>query len=392
MKTDRKKILYVITKSNWGGAQRYVFDLALKSKDAGMDVCVACGGNGLLADRLKNENIKVVRMISSRRDINLLKDIRLFFEIYKIIRGNKPDIVHVNSSKVGGIGAAAVRLRFKACILFTVHGLPQYEDRAFATRMLIGLLTWITCLLSHKVIVLTKHDMKALLKQPFLKKKLALISHGIHETFLSQEESRKIIVESAHETITDSDRVKMMSLTWVGTIGELHKNKGHAYALRAFADLAKTNRNVMYIVVGSGEERKHLESTAQQLGIQDRVLFVGFIADAGRLYKAFDIALLTSIKEGLPYTLIEAALAGIPIIATNVGGVPDIISNEKTGLVVAPQDSSAVYDSLTRLITDGSLRKNLGKNAEHFSKEHFTLSKMTMRTHALYKDCLSQRR
>lgn len=390
-KSNQKKILYVITKSNWGGAQRYVFDLAKAGRNAGMHVVVACGGNGLLTERLREENIETAQITSFQRDISFIKDIRSFFEVFTIVRKTKPDVIHINSTKAGGIGAFIVRLFFRACIIFTIHGLPQYEDRPRLILMFIGFATWVTCLLSHKVIVLSRHDMEILLKQPLIKKKLILIPHGIHETFTSKEESREMILHTLGSTISRSEREKLRDLMWVGTIAELHKNKGHVYALQAFADVAKNFSNVIYIVIGSGEEKDSLLSAARRLGIRDRIFFTGFIADAQRLYQAFDIVLLTSIKEGLPYTLIEAIHAGVPIIATNVGGVPDIISDKKTGLVVSPKNSDAIYESLEKLITDDDLRKTLGENAQIFSIEHFSINKMVGRTHGLYRDCVGKR-
>ena len=116
----KKKVTYVITKSNWGGAQRYVFDLATNLPKEQFEVAVALGGDGLLAKKLQERNTSIYRSISLGRDISIGKDIRSFFELYRLFKKERPDVVHLNSSKAGGIGALAARVAGIKKIIFTM--------------------------------------------------------------------------------------------------------------------------------------------------------------------------------------------------------------------------------------------------------------------------------
>ena len=134
------KILYGITKSNFGGAQRYVFDLAKAAQEHEHDVSVLCGGDGLLASKLKAKNINVITLDKLERDISITKEISSFFQILKFLREEKPDIFHINSSKMGGLGGLAGRLTGVKKIIFTNHGWAFNEPRPNWQKILIKLL------------------------------------------------------------------------------------------------------------------------------------------------------------------------------------------------------------------------------------------------------------
>ena len=164
------KILYLITKSNFGGAQRYVFDLAIEATRAGHDVIVGFGGNGALATKLNRAGIRTIEIPSLLRDINLTADIKSFFALIDIFGKEIPDIVHLNSSKMGALGACAARLwngwshllRFfnlggkPMHIIFTGHGWAFNEERSDIVRFIIGIAHWITIELSHETIAVSK--------------------------------------------------------------------------------------------------------------------------------------------------------------------------------------------------------------------------------------------
>ena len=126
-----KKILFVITKSNWGGAQKYVYDLAneLHRPNAEFEVAVAFGQEGQLAGKLREAGITTHPIRSLQRDVSVIADIKSFFELLRLFKTQKPDIAHLNSSKVGGLGALAARVAGVPKIIFTVHGWPFWETR-----------------------------------------------------------------------------------------------------------------------------------------------------------------------------------------------------------------------------------------------------------------------
>jgi glycosyltransferase involved in cell wall biosynthesis len=180
---DRKlKIFYLITKSNFGGAQRYVFDLATAMQARGHDVVVGFGGNGLLAEKLSDAGIRTVSIDGLERDIRAVGDLRTFFKLLDLFSEENPDIIHLNSSKMGGLGAVAARLwngvvhveqvvtgyRRSARIIFTGHGWAFNEERSDLSRFLIGITHWATIALAHKTITVSKRTRKQVISLPLV--------------------------------------------------------------------------------------------------------------------------------------------------------------------------------------------------------------------------------
>jgi len=302
-----KKIIFVITKSNWGGAQRYVYDLATALPKNEFEVGVAFGQLGLLAEKLQEANIATFSINALWRDISLTADIKSFFELVQIFRTEKPDIIHLNSSKAGGVGALAGRIAGVPKIIFTAHGWPFWEQRNLFSRTLIYLFSWITALLSHIVIVVSDYDLRVAQKMLFVRKKAVRIYNGINPQieFGSGEKIRNAFPSGAVIT---------------GTVGELNRNKNQ----QALIEQAKNNPDMFVAIVGDGEEREALEGKIKKYNLGGRVKLFGFIP-ANEALRGFDIFALPSIKEGLPYVLLEAKLAGLRIVANRIGGVGEIL-------------------------------------------------------------------
>ncbi len=302
-----KKILFVITKSNWGGAQRYVYDLATALPAHGFEVHVAFGQSGRFSQALRRAEIFMHPIASLQRDISLFTDIQSFFELLRLFRAEKPDIVHLNSSKAGGIGALAARIAGVPKIVFTAHGWPFAEKRNMVWRLFARFGSWVTALLSHAVITVSKKDLAAGMDMPFCVAKMHMVHNGVdlHMQFDSGEKIRAAF--PANVCIT-------------GTIGELTKNKNQI----SLIEQAKNDPAMHVAIVGEGEDRAELEAKIREYGLEDRVKLFGF-QPAGEVLRGFDVFALPSLKEGLPYVLLEARAAGLPIVANRVGGVGEIL-------------------------------------------------------------------
>lgn len=307
---NMKKILFVITKSNWGGAQRYVFDLAtaLHRPHAEFEVAVAFGQHGLLAKKLDTAGIKTYPILSLQRDVSLFADIKSFFELLRLFRKEKPDIVHLNSSKASGVGALAARIAGVKKIIFTAHGWPFAEKRNAMWRLFALLGSLATALFSHTVIVVSENDLSIGKRIPLCGAKMRLIYNGIdlRMQFGSGEKIRNAFPPEA--------RI-------IGTVGELTKNKNQI----ALVEQARIDSDMFIAIVGEGEERQRLEAKIKEYGLENRVKLFGFIP-AHEVLLGFDLFALPSLKEGLPYVLLEAKLAGLPFVFTNrVGGIGEIL-------------------------------------------------------------------
>lgn len=302
-----KKILFVITKSNWGGAQRYVFDLATHLPQDQFDVSVALGGDGPLAQKLQAAGGMIYHTSSLQRDISFGKDFNSFLELYRLFKREQPDVVHLNSSKAGALGALAARLAGVPRIVFTAHGWPFAERRSLLWRTMAYLGSWATALLCHMVICVSKADLARGLRLPLCAHKMRLVYNGIdlHTQFGTGESIRSAFPAG-------------VSIT--GTIGELTANKNQV----ALIERARKDSNLYVAIVGEGELRGYLESKIKEYGLSERVKLFGFVL-ASEALKGFDRFALPSLKEGLPYVLLEAKLAGLPIEARPVGGIPEIL-------------------------------------------------------------------
>jgi glycosyltransferase involved in cell wall biosynthesis len=302
----KKKILFVITKSNWGGAQSYVFDLATRLQGT-FEIQVAFGQDGLLAKKLRESGIPTFSIKTLQRDISIYTDIASCFELYRLFRREKPDVIHLNSSKAGGVGALAGRLAGVPKIIFTAHGWPFWEQRNLFSRALIYLSSWFTALLSHRIIVVSNYDLRVAQKMPLVRQKVVRIYNGT----------------SLKPSGNTGDRIRSafpQSVRIIGTIGELTKNKNQI----ALIEEARRDPTRYVAIVGEGENRPYLTKKIEEYGLQNRVKLFGFIP-ASEVLGGFDLFALPSLKEGLPYVLLEARAHGLPIIANRVGGVGEIL-------------------------------------------------------------------
>jgi glycosyltransferase involved in cell wall biosynthesis len=357
------KILYGITKSNFGGAQRYVFELAVEAKKHGHNSTVLMGGTGPLAAKLQKNEVRVIALDTMQRDISIIKEIKSFFQIIRILRSEKPDVFHINSSKMGGLGALAGRLSGVKKIIFTSHGWAFNEPRPFWQKFIIKFFVWLTLLLSHKTICVSEETRNQILNLPLIKNKLIVIHNGIKDFPLLPSKPKKVLI--------------------VGVVAELHKIKGLDVLLRSWSKFVEKHEARLFII-GAGEEMERLTRLAQELEISDSIEFKGYVEDARSYLLDFDILVLPSRSENLPYTLLEAGLAGLPVIASSVGGIPEIIESGISGVLVPPEDEEVLFSSLILLSEDANLRKRLGIALKSSVQEKFSFDKMAQQTFATY--------
>ncbi len=371
------KILFIITKSNWGGAQRYVYDLAEHfSADAGFDIAVALGGNGNLKQKLEEKNIRVIQIAALERNIKMTGDIRAFFELFKLLHEEKPDIVHLNSTKAGLLGSLAsffyklTTNDYRLTTIFTAHGWAWNEPRPWWQKLLIKKTQWLTMLLSDRTIVVSEHLKKQTRWWLFVSRKISVIHNGVPElSFLPRDEARQWLRIPSH-------------VFAVGSIAELHKNKGLDVAIEALSLLR--DKNVTYTIVGEGEERATLEMLIKWHELEERVSLAGHIDEAYKYLKAFDVFLLPSRTEALSYALLEALQAGLPIVATNVGGIPEVVEHKKTGLLVPPENPRALAHALRFMMTHPDARESAGREFKNKIKKNFAIAKMFANTQNIY--------
>lgn len=361
------KIVYLITKSNWGGAQKYVYDLAVSFRAKGVETVVVFGGKDELYRRLEQAKVRTYPLSSLVRDVSPLRDFFVIKELFTLLKKEKPDIFHLNSSKAAGIGALVGRLIGVTSIIVTIHGAPFREDRRLLTRRLIYFFTWITCLLAHKVITVSKQDEADIGAMFFIKKKVTTVYNGITVTGLPP----------ARTSIKGRE-------THIVSIGEFTRNKGYLYGLEAVDKLVKKGIPVKYTIEGEGEDRKKIEEYIAMKKLEGVVTLLGRTLTTNKNLHEYDVFLLSSVKEGLPYTLIEAGMAMLPVVTTITGGIPEIVRHEETGLLVQPKDVDGLAFALERIAHDRKYAKQLGQKLHSHIVQNFSYSKMLVETAKVY--------
>ncbi len=373
---EKIKVMFAITKGVWGGAQKYVFELATELSRDKYAVSVVHGIGDILPQKLSEYSIPSFYIDSLGRDIDFSNDLKSFFKLLDIFKKSRPDVTHLNSSKIGGIGAIAARFAGVKKIILTVHGFAFNEDRPWAQKKIIIFLSWLSIVFCTDVIFISETEMDRAIKWPFIKNKAHLVHNGISkQNFQTQGDARKFIAQ-----IHNISEKVFENKTVIGTIGELTKNKGLKYAIEAVENIP----DIIYFIIGDGEEEKHLKELSGMNGGDGKIFFTGFVQNASQYLKAFDIFVLPSIKEGLPFVLLEAGLAELPVVASAIGGIPEIIENGVSGILVEAGNVAKIAESLKNLALEPQKRAELGDALKEKIEREFSLEKMIEETEKIY--------
>lgn len=374
------KILYVITQGEQGGGQKYVLELAEKvAKEH--DVFVGIGrieneGDKWLFEKLESVGVKkenIFEIKNLQREIKPFLDFKALLEMRGLFKKINPDVVHLNSSKAGVVGAVA-SIFTKTKVVYTVHGWVFLEPMNPIKKLIYIFLEFASAKLRDDTIFITQKDIDAVALWSIFKGKGTLIYNGIDESkkvnLLSREESREFIFSK----IGTRDAGQKI----VGTISNLFKTKGLEYLIDAAKDI-----DALFVVFGFGDEkyRQELQDKINKNGPQNNFFLLGRVPDAYKYLRALDVFTLTSVKEGLPYSILEASLANLPIVATSVGGVTEVAKNIKISLVESQnvqQIRSAIVENLN----------NSEKYKSQFNKI-YSLESMVGETLAVYKKMLN---
>jgi glycosyltransferase involved in cell wall biosynthesis len=376
------KVLILITKSNWGGAQRYVYDLATNLPKDKFDVEVMSGGNGILIDNLIQSGINANGDLPVKRDVSIFEDINVFFKLFNLFRTKRPYVLHLNSSKIGGIGALAGRLAGIKNIIFTAHGWAFNENRSSLSKIVIKILHWITIILSHNTIMVSEALYSQIINWPFIKNKITIIHNGIKpEPVFSKIHARNELAKFS-ASFSEALKAKSMKDTIViGSVGELHHIKGFDYSIRAIHNF---NKKILYLIIGTGEDREKLQKLISDLKLESNVILMGFVPQASQYFKAFDIFLIPSLSEGLPYMALEAGLASLPIISSSVGGIPEIIEDMKSGILIQSKNSKEIKHAIEFYMTHKKVQKEHSIEINKKILNDFSIEKMVEETVKVY--------
>ena len=389
---NKIKICHLITQTHFGGAQKYICDIA-NNLDDSFEITIAFGEGKKeeLQKYITNPRIKFKKLNFLVRDINILKDKMVGGEILFFLLKNKFDILHLHSSKAGFIGSYIGKLAGVKKIVYTAHGWVFKENLSKFKKSLYLFLEKFSANFKDKIICVSQNDYDAALKNKITKEdKLVLIYNGIktNTEFLNPEEARQFVFNKIKKT-NNSSTLDLTSLEVgskkpisryipldqstkiIGTISNLYSNKGLEYLIESASKLNVIYINLIFVVIGSGPEEKKLKELVKEKELHN-FYFLGKIDNAAQYLKAFDIFTLTSIKEGLPYTLLEALGAEISIVSSNLESLTEIIENNQNGLIFKSMNSDDLVYKIQSLLNNPEFAKKLQANTKNsLSKFNF---------------------
>jgi len=367
---SQARVLHVLETGGHGGAEAVVLELAKRLPRERYCVEVAVGRAGWLSENLQSEGIRA-HVIPRRRGF----DLRMARETRGLIRQKHIRLVHAHMFRGGLMSSLAARAAGIPAVV-TVHGPDDVTgSKRRAAVHVIGRLA------SHVITVsdyLRRLVISACRVSP---DRVRTIHNGIDFGRIAAHQ-RGWRRQMRAELGTAQGPV-------IGTVGGLRAVKGHEYLLRALPEVMRFEPEVRLLLVGEGPSREGLEDAAQELGIVDRVHFLGFRDDVPRVLSALDCFVLPSLSEGLSIATLEAMAAGLPVVVTDSGGPSELVSDGESGLIVPPGDSSALAQALIAVLHDHDLAGRLGRAARRRA-DGFDLSVMVERYDALYREVLSE--
>ncbi len=382
MSSDKQRILFVITQGHWGGAQRYVFDLARNFTANGHRVEVAVGDQPgqRLQQQLETAGITVHQLRHLVRPVSPAQDFLAVLELRKLIGSGRYDVVHLNSSKagvVGSIAASTIGRKSRPKIVYTAHGWVFVEPLSPARRWMYRTMEAATAAAKDAIICVSQQSKDdALTAHVGKPEQMEVIPIGLDRadlTFMPRDEARAELCRLAG--ISDSPETRLAV-----TIANYYATKGIDLLLAAWPRVLEKHPDAHAIVLGDGPLAADLQRQLASAGIAERFHLPGAVPDAYRLLLGADLFVLPSRKEGLPYALLEAQAAGLPIVASEVGGVPAALANGRAGLLVPPGAPGDIAAAVASLLDDPSLGQRLATAA----RSSHTLANMAEATLACY--------
>jgi glycosyltransferase involved in cell wall biosynthesis len=364
------KIVHINTRSDLiGGAQVHLRDLSLGLQSLGHDVLVTVGGTGPFTDDLQNKGIACRPLKQLVRPLNPWKDCLAVFEIRSILKQLKPDLVTTHSSKAGWVGRLAAR-SLNIPVTFTAHGWTFTEGMESRLTWFYRWAEKLAAPLADRVITVSEYD-----------RELALNS-GVGRA------DQVVVVHNGMPDIPKSLRGNPgKSPPRLLMVARFEKQKDHYTLVKGLNRLQHLPWELD--LIGDGPLRPQVEALARELGISSRIRFHGVCGDVAEKLAAAQVFILLSLWEGFPLTILEAMRAGLPVVATDVGGVKEAVADGSNGFLIPRGDVEKFCERLTELLEKPELRVRMGLSARDEFAKRFTFDKMLAKTMAVYRDAVS---
>jgi len=371
--SERIRLLAFVTVFDVGGTERQLVALAKGLDPSRFDLRVACfKRSGTFLPELEAQGIPVVNY--PIRSLHGLSTVKEQLRLARDLRRHRTQIVHTFNFYPNMFAIPAARLAGVPVVIGTLRDMGDLW-----TPMQRRVQRWV-CRMAHRVVANADAVREQALKQGYNPEKVCVIRNGLDLAKFT----------SAPDVALQRDALGLPPhVPVVAVFSRLnHEVKGIHHFLEAAARVTQVHRDVRFLVVGEGPLRAGLEALAQRLGLGDRVRFTGFRSDIGAAMAAVSISVIPSDSEGLSNVLLESMAASLPVIATRVGGTPEVVQDEMSGLLVPPRDPEALARAIGSLLNDPVRAANLGRAGRRRVEQLFQLGRMVGETEALYDDML----
>ena len=358
------KIVHINTALSWSGGEAQTYHLIKGLEDRAIANTLVAQPNSALAVRAKKEGITVVEVFMRGE-----WDIVAVLKLKRILKRIKPDVLHLHTSHAHTLGLLAGKLAKVEKIISTRR--MDFPISGYFSRLKYNKV--------DKIVAISEIVKKILIKGGIKKERVSLIYDAVNCSTVTRKGALR----------KELDVVGPNSLL-LGTVAALVKRKGHKYLFEAMVKVKKQFPQLKLLVVGEGPLEQKLRKLAEKLGLENEIIFLGFRKDIPEVLSTLDIFLLVSTKEGLGVSLLEAGSYGLPIVATNVGGIPEIVKDGVTGLLVPPKDSQTLAEKIIYLLTHRNEAQKMGENAKAWVEKNFSVDKIVNSYVSLYESLIEQ--
>src|SRR6476646_1685750 len=372
-----------------GGPALHVAYLTAGLAQRGYDTTLVAGslarGEDSMAFVADELGLDVRRISELHRDISPVRDVIAALRLARLIRRERPQILHTHTAKAGAVGRLAALLAGPARPPVIVHTFHGHVLRGYfgpvRTRFFLALERWLAAHTTALIAVgpQVRDDLVALGVAPPERFVVVRLGIELEERVRPQDDGR---AETRRYLGLPGDRFV------VGWVGRMTAVKRTDDVLEAFRLVREQGVDACLCLVGDGPDRERIERRAAELGVIRDTLFLGYQEDVAPYYAAFDALVLPSANEGTPVSVIEALAAETPVVATRVGGVPDVVREGEEGFLVDAGDTAELAERLTRLAGDPQLRRRLGKSGRERVVKRYAVDRLLDDIDSLYEELL----
>ncbi len=332
--------------------------------------------------KAEERGVKVILIPSLVRRIDPVRDFQTLFSLWRLMIREKPTIVHTHTSKAGILGRLAAKMAAVPIIIHTPHGHVFYGHfRSGPSRIFLVIERLFACI-TDCLIALTEKERKDYIELSVSNSENIVQIHSGVE--IDRYLSTRVNVEKKKRSLGLNPRARV-----VGTVGWLLPIKGPMILLKAMGRVWEKLSEVELVYVGKGELQEALKAQAFQMGVSEKVKFLGWRDDVEEIMPIMDLFVLPSLNEGMGRVLVEAMAAGKPIVASDCGGIPDLVEHEQTGLLVPPGNVQALAVAIQQILMDTEKARRMGEKGRAECHK-FSLQTMLEKLETLYQDLLKE--